>query len=206
MATSDQIIPYFFLLTKNHFEQEFGSDQGKRMSKKFEKRFNELFKQNSDKMSDDLSNFHGINPIFVMALDDTLKEQNVSFEDLKSHVLGIYEIMLQELLNKQQQQLESSETPWETYVEAAKSGNKQFYDNKYFQLKVVQDNDQEFGFDIQRCFYFEFFKDNDRPGLGPILCEYDYILARNVEKWVKFERTETIADGDSCCNFRFFRK
>ncbi|MHA2275530.1 MAG: L-2-amino-thiazoline-4-carboxylic acid hydrolase, partial [Candidatus Kariarchaeaceae archaeon] len=57
---------------------------------------------------------------------------------------------------------------------------------------------------INRCIYQEVFKKFGREDLGPILCEYDTIIADNVDQWVRFEREETIADGFPRCTFRFF--
>ena len=69
MSMNDQVIQYFFLLTKNHLKQKFGSDQRELLSESFEYRFNELYSQNIDKMLDKKSKFHGINPIFIMAFE-----------------------------------------------------------------------------------------------------------------------------------------
>jgi hypothetical protein len=100
----------------------------------------------------------------------------------------------------------TSDDPWKTFVTSTKSANKQLYENEYFQCKTVIDDNQQFGFDINRCIYYEIFKENGHEDLAPLLCEYDFILADNVKDWITFTRDETIAEGSHRCTFRYFKK
>jgi hypothetical protein len=206
MATNDQIVQYFLLLTENYLNEQYGSESGKKLFETFKKRFNELYLKNEDMMPDALSKQHAITPIFAIALSNALQNENITLEDLKNHILSIFRTILKSYLAKQGEELEVSDNPWDSFVKMCKTGNKQLYENEYFQLAVIHDDSKQFGFDINRCLYYEIFTKNGRPDLGPLLCDYDHILAGNVEKWVRFERTETIADGDSRCNFRYYRK
>ena len=201
----DQLAQYFFVLTRNRMLEIYGLVAGTKLANAFERRFMELFEANLDAMPDSLAKRHGVNPVFVMALDDILRSERVTFTLLKEHVLAVYRTMLKELLDQQVEQLESSENAWRDFVNQAKIGNKNNYENEYFQLQVVEDKDSSFGFDIQRCLYFEIFDQNGRAELGSILCEYDHIFSDAVRSWVRFKRDETIADGDSRCTFRFYR-
>ena len=208
MATNEQfnqLYQYFEFLTETHLVEQFGMDTGKILSDRFKKLFNEHFSTNKGLMPDLISKQHGINSTFIMALDDTLKTQNLSREDLKINVLSIYQTMLKDLLQKQANQLESSENPWQSFVEMAKVGNQQLYENDFFQLKTIHEDASKFGFDICKCLYFDIFKENNKAELGSILCEYDYIIASNNKNLAEFQRFDTIAKGDSCCTFRFYR-
>ena len=201
----EQLIQYFFVLTRNRMVEIYGLVDGTKLADAFQHRFRELFDANLDAMPDALAKRHGVNPVFVMALDDVLRSERVTFTLLKEHVLAVYRTMLKELLDQQVEQLESSENAWRDFVNQTKIGNKNNYENEYFQLRVIEDNDSSFGFDIQRCLYFEMLNRNGRPELGSILCEYDHIFSDAVKSWVRFNRDETIADGDSRCTFRFYR-
>ncbi|MHA2387009.1 MAG: hypothetical protein ACXAEE_12435, partial [Candidatus Thorarchaeota archaeon] len=68
----EQLIQYFFMLTENHLCQQYGVEQSKDMLEVFKTRFRELLDENKDVMPDALSRKHGVNPVFVMALDDAL--------------------------------------------------------------------------------------------------------------------------------------
>jgi HEAT repeat protein len=176
------------------------------MAGTFESRFNHLFKTNQELMPDDLAKQHGINSIFVMGLADAL--EGLSLDKLEEHVLAIYKKILSEsgFLALQIGQMESSDDPWKKFVEKTRVSNQQLYDNAYFQVQTVIDDDQQFGIDINRCLMFEILEKNGCPELGPVLCKYDYILADNVSKWVSFERNKTIADGHARCDFRYHKK
>ncbi len=201
----EQLIQYFFMLTENHLTNSYGSERGSEMSGIFKKRFRELLEKHADMMPDSLSKRHGVNPVFVLALDDALGNERPSLEDLKRDVLAIYNVMMQGFNSQLIEQLESNDDPWSQFVEFTKMGNKNNYENDYFQLRGAEYTDCKIAFDINRCLYFDIFVEEGRPELGPILCEYDYIIANAVKKWGRFERTETIADGSSRCDFMYFR-
>ncbi|HUT80993.1 MAG TPA: L-2-amino-thiazoline-4-carboxylic acid hydrolase, partial [Candidatus Bathyarchaeia archaeon] len=168
--------------------------------------FQEFYEKNLRVMPTNLSKRHGINAIFVLALDKALEEEKLDHEQFKEHILAIYQMMTQSIIDAQIKRLEESEDPWRTFVEDAKKGNTLLYDNKYFEGIVAYDVEGCFGIDIQECLYFEILSKNKRPDLGPILCAYDSLLANAIERWFTFERNRTIADGWSYCDFRYYSK
>jgi hypothetical protein len=201
----EQLIQYFFMLTENHLSQHYSVERSKDLSEVFKTRFRELLDENKDMMPDALSRKHGVNPVFVMALDDALGKERPSLDNLKRDVLAIYNVMMQAFTDHMVEQFEASKDPWASLIEFTKAGNKNNYENDYFQLCNAEYTDDKIGFDIKKCLYFDIFEKNGRPELGPILCDYDYILANAVRKWGLFERKETIADGDARCDFRYYR-
>lgn len=201
----EQLIQYFFLLTENHLSHQYGVERSKDMSEVFKTRFRELLDENKDIMLDSLGRKHGVNPVFVMALDDALGRERPLPDNLKRDVLAIYSVMMQALTDQMIEQFEASKNPWASFIEFTKAGNKNNYENDFFQLSNAEYTDDKIAFDIKRCLYFDIFEKNGRPELGPILCDYDYILANAVRKWGRFERKETIADGNARCDFRYYR-
>lgn len=202
----DQMVDYMIMLTSNQFKKSFDADEVESMLTSFTKRFKELYEiLKTDFNATQL--FHGINPAFVIALEESLpgKQGKKDHNIVITHVLTIYKAMLEEIvLFPQRQNMSFSKDPWSTFVTATKSGNKSVYDNEYFQLKEVASTNDEFAFDINRCIYQEVFHKFGRKDLGPIMCEYDSIIADNISEWVRFERDETIADGFPRCTFRYF--
>ncbi|MHA2060382.1 MAG: L-2-amino-thiazoline-4-carboxylic acid hydrolase [Candidatus Ranarchaeia archaeon] len=202
---TQQLMQFFINRTQDHFKKQFLPDQAKAFSQKFIVRFQDLFKQNSHLLVGQFAQFHGINPIFVIALADTLQTLNFSKDELQTHVLTIYKAMLQGVMGNQAQTLKSSENAWQTFIDSTKAGNARLYDNDFFQMKTVEESPDRFGFDINRCLYVEIFQQNNRLDLAPILCAYDYLLSDNIADWVQFDRQETIANGDLRCTFRYRR-
>ncbi|MCK5047003.1 MAG: L-2-amino-thiazoline-4-carboxylic acid hydrolase [Candidatus Heimdallarchaeota archaeon] len=202
----EQMKLYFHKLTTDYLFSVFGEEKGKLLFTKYHYAFQSFFEKNLHLMNTNLSKRHGINSIFVLALDKAFEKEELSHQELKTHVIAIYKIMMQSLLENQVKQLESSEDPWYSFVKSTKAGNAQLYENEYFQALTAFDEKSVFGIDIKKCLYFEIFQANDRPNLGPILCAYDYLLASAVDKWIRFERTETIVDGFNRCDFRYYPK
>ncbi|MHA2044616.1 MAG: L-2-amino-thiazoline-4-carboxylic acid hydrolase [Candidatus Thorarchaeota archaeon] len=205
MTNSDptqQLIDHFALLVEQELTNQFGNKGGP-MHQLYLRQFKIHYNNYEYKMPDDLAKRHGVNSLFVMALDDVLCEVRASFTQLKDTVLSIYRAMLQEYFSTESQKLKENNDPWTAFVEWAKKGNEINYDNDYFQLIEIDQNAGCFGFDIRRCLYFDILREAGKPELGPILCEYDNIFADSVKDWIKFTRHETIASGDKRCDFRY---
>jgi len=200
-----QLIEYISRLTGKELVKLFGEQKGEALHSLYERQFRIHYNNYKPMMPNSLAKRHGINSLFVMTLDDVLREVKASYSQLKDSVLSIYKEMLQIYFENEVRNFEESENPWGEFTEWARKGNKANYDNEFFKVLEVQRDDTCFGFDIQKCLYFDIFRDAGRPELGPILCAYDSILASTVEKWIKFTRHETIAKGDKRCTFRFER-
>ncbi|MFX1518172.1 MAG: L-2-amino-thiazoline-4-carboxylic acid hydrolase [Promethearchaeota archaeon] len=200
----DQIFQFFIILTSNQIKKVFNSGESDKILSSFNMRFTELFKKLKEK-EDETQIFHGLNPIFVIALEESLPPTLRERKQVTEHVLTIYRAMLEDyVLEPQRRFMASSKDPWSTFMEDTRRGNQKTYDNKYFKLQEVSVTQEEFVFNINRCVYQEIFNEFERPDLGPIMCEYDTIIADNVAQWVRFEREETIAEGFPRCTFRYF--
>ncbi|NHK30039.1 MAG: hypothetical protein FK730_01720 [Asgard group archaeon] len=199
-----QLKDYFHYLTECHFKEKHGNENCKDLMLKYRNAFDEFYSKNLSLMPNDLAKRHGINSIFVLAFDKALSDKQLSFDDLKEQILSVYRAMLSSLLEQQKGQLAVSENPWKAFVEMVRKGNESLYDNEFFSLQMVEDSDTCFGFDLHRCIYFEILNKNGRPDLGPILCEYDWLLAEAVEQWITFDRLEAIALEGKKCTFRYF--
>jgi hypothetical protein len=201
-----QLIDHFILLTSQHLTHEYGGSTGHQLSERFIKRFQDLLQTNVSYMSTPRTRQYAINPLFVIALADTLAAQQLNRSELKDHIMTIYRVMMHEFNQQRHTAIQSSANPWQTLIETTKQGNQRLYENQYFNLKTIIDEVDAFGFDINRCYYYEIFQANGRAELGPILCEFDYITDESTKTWARFQRTETIANGDPCCTFRFYKR
>jgi hypothetical protein len=200
----DQIFQHFIVLTSNQIKKAFNSEESEKILSSFTKRFDELFAKLKEK-ADEIQIFHGLNPILVIALEESLPSTAKDRKQVTEHVLAIYRATLEDfVLEPQRRFMASSKDPWATFVEDTRKGNQKTYDNKHFKLQQISATKEEFAFDINSCIYQEIFKEFGRQDLGSIMCEYDTIIAENVAKWVRFEREETIAEGFPRCTFRFF--
>jgi hypothetical protein len=202
---TQQLIDYFSEFTLQEMNKQFGN-KGPPMHKLFSHQFDIHYNNYEHMMPDALARRHGINSLFVMAIDDVMCEVRASFTELKDTVMSIYRAMLQDYFKAEIAGLEQSENPWKAFVEWTRKGNDANYNNEYFQVLEVNQNEECFGFDIQKCLYFDIFREAGKPELGPILCEYDSLLTEAISDWIIFTRHETIANGDELCKFRYCRK
>ena len=200
-----QLKKYFVGLTQTQFVRSFGEKSGRELTERFKTKFDQIYSMNWHLMPDELARKHGINSVFVLAMEETLHNRGVSYEDLKHHSLSVYRMMLTFMVDEYKKQIEISEVPWQVILEYTKAGNQNNYENEYFNLETIAMSDNEISFDMHRCVYFEILKANGHPELGPILCEFDYIISEATSKWARFEREKTIADGFPRCTFRFYR-
>ncbi len=201
-----QIIEHFSQLTKAELIKRFGDKKGAGLHYLYDRQFKIHWNNYKDKLPDDVAKRHGINPLFVMALDDVLRENRASFSELKDTTITIYRTMLLDYFNAEAEELLKAEDPWNAFVEWVKKGNEANYNNDYFLVTEVENDENCYGFDIKKCLYFELLKNAGLPELGPILCEFDNILSSTIDKWVSFKRHETIASGDKRCTFRYCKK
>ena len=203
---SQQLIDYFSELTKAELIKRFGDVKGNGLHQLYDRQFKIHWNNYVHMFPDDIAKRHGINSLFVMALDDVLREIRASYTDFKDAVLTIYKAMLLDYFREEAVKLQGADDPWNAFVEWMKKGNAANYMNDYFALTEVDAGENCFGFDIKRCLYFEVLKESGRPELGSILCEYDHLLASTVDSWINFKRHETIAGGDKRCTFRYCKK
>jgi hypothetical protein len=61
-------------------------------------------------------------------------------------------------------------------------------------------------FDIHRCFYLDVLTEYGAPELAPVYCRLDDLLYEGLWPGVRWQRTGTLARGDGCCDFRFYRE
>jgi hypothetical protein len=206
MSQIEQMKGYFFLKVQEYLTEEFGAGTANELSYNFQQHFNELYLKNEDLMPNFESKRHGLNPVFIMALYKALQDRKITLEELKQHVMGIYEKVMEVIIRPQVETYEKIPYPWTSFVETTVAGTKETYFGDKFQAKILQSDEEALAFDIHRCFYFEIFQKNDMSELGIIQCSYDIVMANPLERWIRFERKETIADGDSRCTFRYYPK
>ncbi len=72
------------------------------------------------------------------------------------------------------------------------------------QIKVLELNEGSFAFNVTRCRYAEMYRLLGVPELGTLLsCNRDHALIQGFNPEVQLERTQTIMEGASFCDFRY---
>ncbi len=81
--------------------------------------------------------------------------------------------------------------------------NRFVFPPKGWEMQVVQDNEEGFGFDMRRCFYLEQFAAYGAPELTASFCQADDILFSALPPVLAWERTGTMGRGAAKCDFRW---
>ncbi len=71
-------------------------------------------------------------------------------------------------------------------------------------IEVVKATDTEFDYNVHRCHYAETYKEMGLGKIGHLLsCNRDGVFCTGYDPRITLERTQTIMDGSSHCNFRY---
>jgi hypothetical protein len=196
---TDPHVLFFISIAEKYYSENFNNLQ----FEEFRHEFIRLLEENNDELIDNLRKNHILNPLFVMAIYHSIKgEVNDDMDLLKIHIIdGLYGKIMDEYLKSQKSRYEKSLDPWQEYLEDVKKGNKMLYDNELFDLEITKDEENDYRFHLNRCYYWDVFRQYEMDKLGPIMCEYDFLLSQNVEKWIVFTRKNTLDEGGLFCDF-----
>jgi len=76
--------------------------------------------------------------------------------------------------------------------------------NGALEIRVREQSDERFAFDVTRCRYAEMYRALGRPDLGDTFsCGRDFALCEGFNPRMRLTRTQTIMEGASHCDFRF---
>ena len=83
----------------------------------------------------------------------------------------------------------------------SEDSHKRKYENDWV-VDILPGNDEyDLGYDYHECGICKLCQDEGCPELAVYLCRMDYVLADIMN--MKLVRTGTIAEGASCCDFRY---
>jgi hypothetical protein len=97
-----------------------------------------------------------------------------------------------------------SKDPYSRFLRLLGPRNEQFFTCPPWE-KVEVELENGVGWDQHKCPYYDFFKDEDEVGLTKAYCDLDRLVAGLVPDHVELIRNRTLADGDSSCDFYYYR-
>ena len=73
--------------------------------------------------------------------------------------------------------------------------------------EILEQNDEEFNFNVTRCRYAEMYQALGIPELGAVMsCNRDFMLMQGFNPDIELTRTQTIMEGAAYCDFRFRKR
>ncbi len=125
LDATKQMVQFFINNTEVHFDEIFSKSKSAEMLNKLEDLFSSLFEKNRHLLPDQLTQHHGINPIFVIAMEETLNDEISTIEELKVHVMVVYKYIMKSYLEMQRSRYLKTQDKWNLYLSEAKQGNEQ---------------------------------------------------------------------------------
>lgn len=86
----------------------------------------------------------------------------------------------------------------------ARASHERQYENDWVVDVLTRTDDFELGYDYHECGICKLCRDEGCPELAKYLCRLDFVMADIMG--MKLERTMTIAEGHSKCDFRYLKK
>ena len=72
------------------------------------------------------------------------------------------------------------------------------------EIELIEQSAERLSFNVVRCRYAEMYRALGLSDLGATLsCQRDFALVEGFNSEIKLERTQTLMQGASCCDFRF---
>ncbi len=91
-----------------------------------------------------------------------------------------------------------------TPIEKVASLLPRFNEGDALELDVLKQDASCYEFNVTRCRFAEFYKELGMPELGRLLsCNRDFALSEGISSELELERSQTIMEGASHCDFRF---
>ena len=74
-------------------------------------------------------------------------------------------------------------------------------------VQMLEQSDDHLDFNVTRCRYAELYKEWGLSDLGfQLQCSRDHAMLKGFNDDIELERSQTIMQGGSCCDFRFRKK
>lgn len=71
-------------------------------------------------------------------------------------------------------------------------------------VEVVKATDEEYVYNVKRCRYAEMYREMGLGEIGHLLsCNRDFVFPTGYNANIKLERTKTLMEGSSCCDFHY---
>ena len=75
-----------------------------------------------------------------------------------------------------------------------------------WKVEWVANNERQFAYNIRKCLWHDACTELGCPELCRIFCKNDELNFTDVSRHLYFERSQTLGEGGSCCDFRFYPK
>ena len=198
-----KIISVFFKLNST-LKQELGKELSPQVVDKTKYYYKELDK--SKPIEKGIMRFHRTLWILGLALYRAMQDELGDRDDLVDIIRKvIWRSVLCDLMRIQASFIRRSKDPYNLFLKLLGPRNEQFFLCPPWE-KVEVELENGIGWDQLKCPIYDFFRDEGVVGLTNAYCDIDRLVAKLVPNHVELKRERTLADGDSSCDFYYYKK
>ena len=197
------LISVFFKL-KSTLKQELGKDMSRRVVDRMKYYYKELDTRKPKEKG--VMRFHRTLLILGLALYRAMKDKLGDRDDLVDIVHKVlWRSVTCDLMRIQAFFVRHSKDPYNLFLRLLGPRNERFFLCPPWE-KVEVELENGVGWDQLKCPYYDFFKEEDEVGLTKAYCDIDKLVAKLVPDHIELKRQRTLADGDSSCDFYYYKK
>lgn len=184
--------------------KEFGAEQGELLYRNAERIYQELLDQTDDK-GNEIVREHLQGKLFPpMAYYKALLAGGYSKDDAIAYVKK--ETHKAATVRKEEMQgLAKMPFAYTVYRMGVKKHMKKNFPDEGWETEWVCCNRKEIHFNLHRCIYWDMMNLHKCPELCCVYCENDDIAFSGLLPKIRFQRSGTLGNGSSCCDFHFMK-
>ena len=195
---------FVFFKLKSTLKQELGKDMSRQVVDKTKYYYKELDKSKPKEKG--IMRFHRTLLILGLALYRAMQDELGDRDDLVDIIHKVlWRSVTCDLMRIQVFFVRRSKDPYNLFLRLLGPRNEQFFLCPPWE-KVEVELENGVGWDQLKCPYYEFFKEEDEVGLTKAYCDIDKLVAKLVPDHIELKRQHTLADGDSSCDFYYYKK
>ena len=197
------LILVFFKL-KSTLKQELGKDMSRQVVDRTKYYYKELDKRKPKEKG--VMRFHRTLLILGLALYRAMRDKLGDRDDLVDIIHKVlWRSVTCDLMRIQAFFVRHSKDPYYLFLRLLGPRNERFFLCPPWE-KVEVELENGVGWDQLKCPYYDFFKEEDEVGLTKAYCDIDKLVAKLVPDHIELKRRRTLADGDSSCDFYYYKK
>ena len=198
-----KIISVLFKL-KPTLKKELGKDMSSQVLDKTKHYYKELDKSKPKEKG--IMRLHRTLWIVGLAVYRAIHDESGDRDDLVDIIQKVmWRSILCDLIRIQAFFIRRSKDPYNLFLKFLGPRNEQFFTCPPWE-KVEVELENGVGWNQIKCPIYNFFRDENLVGLTKAYCDLDKLIANLVPNHIELKRERTLADGDSSCDFYYYRK
>ena len=198
-----KIISVLFKL-KPTLKKELGKDMSSQVLDKTKHYYKELDKSKPKEKG--IMRLHRTLWIAGLAVYRAIHDESGDRDDLVDIIQKVmWRSILCDLIRIQAFFIRRSKDPYNLFLKFLGPRNEQFFTCPPWE-KVEVELENGVGWNQIKCPIYNFFRDENLVGLTKAYCDLDKLIANLVPNHIELKRERTLADGDSSCDFYYYRK